>query len=123
MGLVQHEIEKAGLTTITLSAIPEFTASASVPRIAAIEYPSGRTLGMPVDVDGQMAVLRAVFQALETIKTPGSVIHLPFEWPESRREVLAAQKGESPPITQFLMKKPTYLPKFIKRDIPAAYKV
>jgi len=59
--------------------VPDLTASVGVPRIAAIEYPLGRTLGQPGDAAGQTAVLRAVLQALGEIDTPGSIRHLPFK--------------------------------------------
>ena len=66
MGLVQREIEAAGFSTISLSMMPELTASAGAPRIAAIEHPFGMTLGRPGDVAGQLAVLRATLRAMET---------------------------------------------------------
>ena len=47
MGLVQREIEAAGISTISLSMMPELTQSVGVPRIAAIEHPFGLTLGLP----------------------------------------------------------------------------
>ena len=89
----------------------------SVPRIAAIEYPLGRTLGQPCDAQGQMAVLEATLKALETIQTPGEIVHLPFEWPES------AEYGHPeppPPIVGYLMKHPFQVMKLIRRQIPEA---
>lgn len=117
MGLVQREIEAAGFTTITLSSIPDLTASVSVPRIAAIEYPLGRALGQPDDVAGQMAVLRATLQAVESITTPGGIVHLPFEWPESPKEV-DAHPPESPPIVRYLVRNPWSVPRLLRRDVP-----
>jgi hypothetical protein len=69
---VQRELEAAGFTTITLTPVPDLTASVSVPRVAAIEYPLGRTLGQPCDAAGQKAVLEATLRALETIQTLGN---------------------------------------------------
>jgi hypothetical protein len=54
----------------------ELTASVGVPRIAAIEHPSGMTLGLPGDETRQLGVLRA----LEEVSRPGTVVNLPFEW-------------------------------------------
>ena len=89
MGLVQREIEAADFTTIILSPIADLTASLSVPRVAAIEYPCGRTFGQPGDAAGQMAVLRATLDALAAIDAPGAVVNLPFEW-------RIAQRGAQP---------------------------
>ena len=42
-------IEAAGISTITLSSIPDLTGAVSVPRLAAIEYPLGYLFGQPGD--------------------------------------------------------------------------
>ena len=118
MGLVQREIEAAGFSTITLSPVPDLTASVSVPRIAAIEYPLGRTLGQPGDSAGQMAVLRATLNTLETIDRPGTVSHLPFEWPEPPKQV-RNHPPEDPPIARHLVRNPWSLPRLLHREVPA----
>jgi hypothetical protein len=114
---VQRELEAAGLSTICLTPVPDLTASLSVPRIAAIEYPLGRTLGEPCDAEGQMAVLEATLQALETIQTPGEIVHLPFEWPESPKEV-QNHPPEDPPIAHYLARNPWFLPRLLYRKVP-----
>lgn len=67
------------MTTISLSPVPDFTASVGAPRVAAIEYRLGRTVGQPGDGPGQAAVLRATFEALAEMTEPGTISHLPFE--------------------------------------------
>jgi hypothetical protein len=93
------------------------TASVSAPRIAAIEYPLGRTLGQPADSAGQTAVLEATLQALEKIQTPGEVIHLPFEWSEAPKDVHNHSKID-PPIARYLARNPWFLPKLLSRSVP-----
>ena len=110
-------IEAAGFSTITLSNIPDLTASAGVPRMAAISYPMNRTLGLPGDWQGQLAVLRAVVQALQGIDTPGQVVHLPFKWPETPREA-KIHPAEPPPIATHLKKNIWDLPCLLKRSPP-----
>lgn len=117
MGLLQREIEAAGFSTITLSPVPDLTASVSAPRVAAIEYPLGRTLGQPGDAAGQMAVLRATLAALETLRAPGGVVHLPFEWPEPPKQV-RNHPPEDPPIGRYLARNPWFLPKLLSRNVP-----
>jgi D-proline reductase (dithiol) PrdB len=97
--------------------VPDLTASVSAPRIAAIEYPLGRTLGQPGDKAGQAAVLEATLRALETIQTPGEVIHLPFEWSESPKEV-QNNPPVDPPIARYLTRNPWFLPRLLNRDVP-----
>ena len=77
---------------------------------------------MPGDSDGQMAVLRATFRALVEIKTPGDVVHLPFEWPESEKDA-ARHDFEPPPITTYLKKNIRQVLKFVRRDIPSEFLV
>lgn len=105
------------MTTITLSNIPDLTASVSVPRIAAIEHPFGRTIGMPNDADGQRAVVRATLRAVEELETPGSIRHLPFEWPEPPKKA-RAHPPQPPPIVQYLRQHPWHLPNFLLRNPP-----
>jgi D-proline reductase (dithiol) PrdB len=117
VGLVQREIEAAGISTITLSGIPDLTASVSVPRLVAIEYPLGYVLGQPGDREGQMAVLRSTLKALVEMNEPGEVAHLPYEWPASARR-LNANPPVPPPISKYLLKHPWQLPNLFFRKIP-----
>ncbi|MEJ2759617.1 MAG: hypothetical protein P8046_14145 [Anaerolineales bacterium] len=115
---MQREIELAGISTITLSGIPDLTASVGVPRLAAIEHPLGYLLGKPGDKAGQLTVLTSTLQLLAEIKKPGSVVHLPFEWPESVNG-LNAHPEEQPPIVNYLLRHPWHIPNLFKRNIPA----
>ena len=117
MGLVQREIEVAGFSTITLASIPDLMASVSVPRIAAIERPLGAPFGVPGDGEGQIAVLRATFRALEHIGTPGGMVHLPFEWDESAGKV-SSHPPESPPIAKHIVRHPWHLRRLLTRQVP-----
>jgi hypothetical protein len=119
VGLVQREIEAAGMSTITLSSIPDLTAAVSVPRLAAIEHPLGYLLGQPGDGEGQRAVLRSTLQALGEMTVPGSILHLPFEWPQSARR-LSARPPKAPPISRYLLRHPWHIPNLFSRDVPAA---
>lgn len=97
--------------------MPGFTASVGTPRIAAIEYPFSRPLGQVGDADGQRRVLRAALEVLSTAREPGTVVHLPFEWPEPPRQVRTHAR-ELPPITRLLLRKPWLYLKLVSGDIP-----
>jgi hypothetical protein len=117
VGLVQRVIEAAGIPTVSLSMIPDFTRAVGVPRLAGIGYPMSRPMGRPGDAAGQRAVLRALLGVLEEAAGPGTSVELPFEWPESPAR---ARRGADvhPPITQLLTRKPWLLPRLYKGDIP-----
>lgn len=106
------------MSTITLSSIPDLTAAVSVPRLAAIEYPLGYLLGQPNDVAGQTAVLRSTLHALDEMDKPGSVTHLPFEWPVSAKR-LNGHPPKKPPISKYLLRHPWHIPNLFSRDVPA----
>lgn len=117
MGLAQREIEAAGIVTVTLSTIPDLTAAVGVPRVAGIEYPIGRNFGRPGDEEGQTRVLREALRVAETADAPGTIVPLPFTWPEpaARSRSIPA---EHPPIAKLLRRKPWLLPRLLRREPP-----
>ncbi|HSJ45991.1 MAG TPA: hypothetical protein VK923_15050 [Euzebyales bacterium] len=118
MGLAALVIEAAGIATVSLSMVPDFTAAAGAPRVAAIEYPCGVPLGMPGDRAGQMAVLRAALDVLRTATRPGQVVDLPFVWPDPPR-ASRFEPPEPPPIAQLLKRQPWLLRRLLSGDIPS----
>jgi D-proline reductase (dithiol) PrdB len=74
-------LEVQGIATVALSMIPEFTASVVAPRVAGIEFPFGRPLGLPGHRAGQRAVLQATLEVVSVARAPGTVLQLPFRWP------------------------------------------
>lgn len=121
MGLVQRVLEASGISTVTLSWIPELTRAVGVPRLAGISYPPSRPLGRPRDAEGQRAVLRATLELLPSASRPDTYVELPFEWPESRAQAINASKDHPPPpIVDLLLKKPWLLPRLYSGRIPPA---
>jgi hypothetical protein len=119
VGLVQRVLEAGGISTVTLSWIPDLTRAVGVPRLAGIGYPPGRPLGRPHDADGQRAVLRGTLELLERATGPDTYVELPFEWPESRAQAINASRDHPPPpIVTLLLKKPWLLPRLYSGRIP-----
>lgn len=83
MGLIQREIEKAGIATVGISIVRDYTEKVKPPRTVALRWPFGHPLGEPGKVLQQKVVVMAALRALYQIKTPGEIIDLPFRW---RRE-------------------------------------
>jgi hypothetical protein len=119
VGLAQREIEAAGISTVSLSMIPDFTAAAGVPRVAAIAYPFSRPLGSPGDADGQRHVLHGALGVLEEAEVPGTVTTLPFRWPEPAKVVRRQPLADPPPIAKLLRAKPWLYFKLVSGEIPA----
>ncbi len=80
MGLVQREIEAAGIPTIGLSNNPGGTERVRPPRWVRVRFPRGATIGEPGRPDRQLAVLRDVFGALLELREPGGHVELPYRW-------------------------------------------
>jgi hypothetical protein len=99
--------------------IPELTAATGAPRVAGIEYPLSRPMGVVGDAVGQGAVLRATLAALVAAKKYGAVIDLPFEWPEPRGKAMGPLP-EDPPISALCKKKPWLFFKLLSGEIPVA---
>jgi hypothetical protein len=117
VGLAQREIEAAGISTITLSSIPDLTLSVGAPRVAGVEHPPGRTLGQSGDSDGQRDVLRTTLEALVSIRHPGEVVNLPFEWPESPSKV-RSEPQKPPPIIRLIRHRPWLFLKLLIGKVP-----
>jgi len=96
--------------------MPELTASAGAPRIAAVERPFGLTLGLPSDASGQLAVLRATLRALVSISEPAAVVDLQLEWRQEAK--LDTQPPAPSPIVSYLKRHPWALPRFLNRTPP-----
>jgi len=89
------------------------TMAVSVPRLVGIEYPFGQTMGKPGDKDGQQAVLLGALEAVEEMRAPGTIKHLPFEWSGTMPHPPA-----SPPIVSYLKRHPWDVPRLLSRDVP-----
>ena len=87
MGLIQREVEKAGIPTISISILRKLTEEVKPPRAVFLKWPFGHPLGEPGNVAQQMTVLRDAFQALEEIKKPGTIIDLSYRWKREKYEV------------------------------------
>lgn len=80
VGLIQGQIEKSGIATISTTVVPYVTRNMLVPRAAYIRFPIGSPIGEPDDAEQQLTVLRAIFDAFEVIDEPGTTVELPFRW-------------------------------------------
>ena len=80
MGLIQREIEKAGIASVGVTIVREFTEKVQPPRSVYLKWPFGHPLGEPGNIKQQRAVIFEAFRALYSITTPGEIIDLPFRW-------------------------------------------
>jgi len=119
VGLVQRALEASGISTVSLSMIPDLTRATGVPRLAGISYPFGRPMGRVHDAEGQRAVLRCLLNLLSDAPGPDTYLELPFEWPETSAQARNASKDiEAAPIVGLLKRKPWLLANLYSGRIP-----
>jgi D-proline reductase (dithiol) PrdB len=80
VGLVQREIEKAGIPTVGVSIVREYTEKVQPPRTVYVKWPFGHPLGEPGNIRQQRAVILEAFKVLYSSTTPGEIVDLPFRW-------------------------------------------
>jgi D-proline reductase (dithiol) PrdB len=78
VGLIQREIEKAGLSTIGISIVRSITEKIKPPRTVFVDWPFGHPLGEPFIKAQQRKILMDALNALSSIKIPGEIIDLPY---------------------------------------------
>lgn len=86
MSVLAHCFEAAGIATVVLASVRGVAEKVAPPRALYCEFPLGRPLGRPGDVDLQHDVLRAAFALLDAPNGPVLV-----DYPET------IEADESPP--------------------------
>ena len=82
MGLAQRSLEESGLVTVSLTNMPFITEKIGVPRAVAVEFPFGMIWGHPGEREMHRDIMLHMLEAVETIEKPGTIIELPYTWPE-----------------------------------------
>lgn len=77
---MQRAIEKAGIPTVIIAALPPVVRQNGTPRAVAPRVPMGANAGEPHNIEMQTGILKGTLQALEDIETPGKIVPLPFEY-------------------------------------------
>ena len=80
MGLVQNQVESAGISTISMSVQPHITAAVGVPRAVTLRYPAGNQVGEAGKPIQQRTILSWVLQAAADVQSPGTILELPYRW-------------------------------------------
>jgi hypothetical protein len=68
--VIQREIEKAGVATVSLSLVREFTEKVRPPRALWVPFPFGRPLGAPGNAKVQHQVIERALSLLSATKGP-----------------------------------------------------
>jgi D-proline reductase (dithiol) PrdB len=80
VGLVQNQIEHAGVATNSMTMQPHITAMVGAPRAMFLRYPAGNQVGEAGKPQQQRTILTAALEAVAAIHTPGTIVELPYRW-------------------------------------------
>jgi hypothetical protein len=83
--VLARTFEAAGMSTVLVTMMPFWSERVGVPRTVAVEFPFGHTLGHAGDAQEQAAVIDDALRALAEAREPGTVVHLPYTWPDFER--------------------------------------
>jgi len=87
VGLLQREIEAAGISTVAMTVVREVMEGIKPPRAVHVRFPFGFTFGEPFATDQQLTIAEDALAAMENIQEPGTIVELPYRW---KREDYAA---------------------------------
>ena len=82
MGLIARQAEAVGISTVCMSSALDITQSVNPPRAVFIDFPLGHTAGKANEPDLQYLIVHDALNALEEMKSPGSIKILPYRWSE-----------------------------------------
>lgn len=77
---MQRAIEKAGVPTICITALPPVSRQNGTPRASAPLVPMGANAGAPHDIAMQRGITVDSLKLIEEIETPGKIVPLPYEY-------------------------------------------
>lgn len=80
VGLIQAAVERAGVTTVSVTLRPEITWGVRVPRAAYVRFPLGNPLGEGGRPDHQERMLRDLLGIAEAATEPETIVELPYRW-------------------------------------------
>lgn len=70
VGLIQAEIERHGIATVSISLLKEVTSIIKPPRSLFVPFKMGYPLGEPNNADLQMKIIESALSLLERTDTP-----------------------------------------------------
>lgn len=91
MGLIQRVLDEHGLSTISITQVPEITGIIKPSRSLFVPHPFGLTLGDLHDVQTQQNVMETLFVAAEEMQWTG-IRGTQFKWTKDERRAKQLRK-------------------------------
>jgi D-proline reductase (dithiol) PrdB len=84
VGLIGREIERAGIATVGISIVRDYSVKVKPPRTVFLCWPFGHPLGEPFQSAQQRVVLAEALAAFCNIRQPGEIRDLAYRWRRER---------------------------------------
>ena len=89
MGLVQREVEREGISTVSISLAREVSERVKPPRTFFLRYPFGHPMGEPFKSLQHYRIFSDALDLLESALEPGTIVEGPYRW---RRHIFATEQ-------------------------------
>jgi hypothetical protein len=86
VGLIQRMAEETGIPTISMGNEAERMAKIKPPRALLVKFARGSMLGEPGNVKRQRRIILDALDALKTMRVPGTIQELPYQWKRSEQD-------------------------------------
>lgn len=73
-------MEEAGIPTLSMTSARDITEAVKPPRAVFLNFPLGHQSGPAFDPERQRQIVREALSCFKTIKKPGSIVDLPYQW-------------------------------------------
>jgi hypothetical protein len=80
VGLIQRQVEEAGIPTISMGNAADRMANIKPPRAMLVKFARGSMFGEPGNVKRQRRIILDGLEALQTMTDPGTIQELPYRW-------------------------------------------
>jgi hypothetical protein len=95
--LIARHLEGLGIATVVAGSALDILQAGQPPRSVFVDYPLGHSVGRPFDADNQRLIVNAALDALETLRSPGSIIELDCRWSDDdwQNEATDTRSGDT----------------------------
>ena len=90
--LVQREVERRGIPTVSLSVARDVSAQVSPPRVVFAPFMMGHHFGVPFHRELQRRMILEALDHLVNARVSGEIRVVPVTWAQARREGQAIEE-------------------------------
>ena len=90
--MIAQALEAEGLPTVLVMMFKEVALAMRPPRVVHVQFPFGRPLGEPRNVQQQRVIIEDALDFLATAREPGALLELPYRWRREEYDRILAER-------------------------------